>query len=67
MFNSPRPAQRYVTTSNTGLGGSFVNDNPLAASVYDGLDPWSAAPSPSPPPIPPANSMFSAVIGEQKY
>jgi len=65
MFNAPRPGQRYPSTSgNAGLGGSFVNDNPLGSSVYDdGLDPWSAAPSPSPPPMPAAPSLFSSVIG----
>jgi sorting nexin-8 len=42
-----------------------VNENPLGGSVYDdGLDPWSAAPSPSPPPMPTAPSLFSSVIGE---
>lgn len=65
MFNAPRPAQRYVATSGNGFGGSFVDENPLAGSAYDGLDPWSAAPSPSPPPAPPAASasIFSSVIG----
>lgn len=65
MFNSPRPAQRYAGATSGNFGGSFVDDNPLASSVYDGLDPWSAAPSPSPPPIPPAasNTVFSSVIG----
>ncbi|KAF8892286.1 hypothetical protein BD779DRAFT_1610403 [Infundibulicybe gibba] len=68
MFNAPRPAQRYVATSATGLGGSFVDENPLASSIYDdGLDPWSAAPSPSPTPMPQttqANSVFSSVIAD---
>lgn len=66
MFNAPRPAQRYAGTSSTvGLGGSFVDENPLASSVYDdGLDPWSAAPSPSATPIPHgSSSVFSSVIG----
>ena len=65
MFNAPRPAQRYVATSTTGFGGSFVDENPLANSVYDdGLDPWSAAPSPTPTPIPQTSaSVFSNVIG----
>ncbi|KAK2462707.1 hypothetical protein APHAL10511_005225 [Amanita phalloides] len=68
MFNAPRPGQRYVATYPNGLGGSFVNDNPLASSVYDddGLDPWSAAPSPAPTPTPraPSTSTFSSVIGD---
>jgi sorting nexin-8 len=66
MFNAPRPAQRYSSTSgNTGLGGSFVDENPLGGSVYDdGLDPWSAAPSPSPPQLPTAPSLFSSVIAD---
>ncbi|KAF9482566.1 hypothetical protein BDN70DRAFT_801232 [Pholiota conissans] len=67
MFNAPRPAQRYTgSTSNGGFGGSFVDDNPLANSVYDdGLDPWSAAPSPTPTPAPQAPpSVFSAVIAD---
>ncbi|KAG6854267.1 hypothetical protein C0991_008960 [Blastosporella zonata] len=62
MFNAPRPAQRYAGTSSTvGFGGSFVDENPLANSVYDdGLDPWSAAPSPTPTPIPHnASSVFT--------
>jgi sorting nexin-8 len=66
MFNAPRPAQRYTGSTSNGFGGSFVDDNPLANSVYDdGLDPWSAAPSPTPTPAPQAPpSVFSAVIGE---
>ncbi|KAG6845493.1 hypothetical protein H0H87_008390 [Tephrocybe sp. NHM501043] len=67
MFNAPRPAQRYAGTSSTaGFGGSFVDENPLANSVYDdGLDPWSAAPSPSPTPIPRnTSSVFSSVIAD---
>ncbi|TFK29642.1 MVP1 domain-containing protein [Coprinopsis marcescibilis] len=65
MFNSPRAGQRYVGISPSGLGGSFVDENPLANSVYDdGLDPWSAAPSPSPTPAPHANSVFNAVIAD---
>lgn len=63
MFNAPRPAQRYVANSASGFGGSFVDENPLADSVYDGLDPWSAAPSPSPTPAPHATSVLSSVIG----
>lgn len=65
MFNAPRPAQRYQSTSNAGLGNSFVEDNPLGGSVYDdGLDPWSGNVSPSPPPMPTAPSLFSSVIGK---
>ncbi|KAL0953785.1 hypothetical protein HGRIS_004969 [Hohenbuehelia grisea] len=66
MFNSPRPAQRYTGTSSGNFGGSFVDENPLAQSVYDGLDPWSAAPSPSPPPVAPSSSasVFSSVIAD---
>ncbi|RPD64231.1 hypothetical protein L227DRAFT_571799 [Lentinus tigrinus ALCF2SS1-6] len=46
MFNAPRPVQAY---GNSSLGASFVTDNPLISSVYDdGLDPWSASPSPAP-------------------
>ncbi|KAJ3503320.1 hypothetical protein NMY22_g18288 [Coprinellus aureogranulatus] len=66
MFNSPQQGQRYLGTTTNGFGGSFVDDNPLAASsVYDdGLqDPWSAAPSPSPTPAPQNNPVFNAVIG----
>ncbi|GLB41904.1 putative protein with phoX homologous domain, present in p47phox and p40phox [Lyophyllum shimeji] len=67
MFNAPRPAQRYTgTASSPGFGGSFVDENPLANSVYDdGLDPWSAAPSPSATPIPHGTSaVFSSVIAD---
>lgn len=67
MFNAPRPAQRYVGTPNTaGFGGSFVDENPLSSSVFDdGLDPWSAAPSPTPTPMPQApSSVFSSVIAD---
>lgn len=62
MFNAPRPAQRYASAPVNGLGGSFVDENPLAASIYD--DPWSAAPSPSPQPIPSATSALSSVLAE---
>lgn len=60
MFNAPRPTQAYGISSS--FGGSFVDENPLAASTFDGLDPWSAAPSPSPPPgqVP---SIFTNAIG----
>ncbi|EIW79358.1 hypothetical protein CONPUDRAFT_127418 [Coniophora puteana RWD-64-598 SS2] len=71
MFNAPRAAQRYSTagTNANGFGGSFVDEinNPLAASVYDqdGLDPWSAAPTPSPPPMPISTAGgFSSVIAD---
>lgn len=70
MFNAPRPAQRYGTSSslvaNNGFGsGSFTADDPLAGSGYDGLDPWSSAPSPDLPPPPSAapSSPFASVIG----
>ncbi|KAG1746553.1 uncharacterized protein EDB91DRAFT_1117571 [Suillus paluster] len=62
MFNAPRPAQRYASTPVNGLGGSFVDENPLAASIYD--DPWSTAPSPSPQPIPSGTSALSSVLAE---
>lgn len=62
MFNAPRLAQRYGTTPVNGLGSSFVDENPLAVSIYD--DPWSAAPSPSPPLVNTATSAFSSVIGK---
>ncbi|KAI0050962.1 hypothetical protein FA95DRAFT_1630968 [Auriscalpium vulgare] len=61
MFNAPRPTQAYGVSSTTSFGGSFVDENPLAASTYDGLDPWSAAPSPSPPPVP---SVFTSAIAD---
>ena len=61
MFNAPRPGVRYGNT----LGASFVDDdNPLTSSAYDGLDPWSAAPSPVTTPPPPAvPSVFGNVVG----
>ncbi|KAF8216506.1 hypothetical protein K438DRAFT_1657825 [Mycena galopus ATCC 62051] len=64
MFNAPRTAPRYggATSNNGGFGGSFVDENPLAASSYDTLDPWSAAPSPSATPAP--NTVFSSVIAD---
>ncbi|THH17794.1 hypothetical protein EW146_g3094 [Bondarzewia mesenterica] len=61
MFNAPRPTQAYGVSSTTSFGGSFVDENPLTVSVYDGLDPWSAAPSPSPPPVP---SIFTSAIAD---
>ncbi|KAH9847569.1 hypothetical protein C2E23DRAFT_847870 [Lenzites betulinus] len=68
MFNAPRPVQPYGGSSQ--FGASFMNtENPLLSSVYDdGVDPWSAAPSPAPPAIPsfaPSSANgFSSVIGE---
>lgn len=47
-------------TSVNGLGGSFVDEDPLAISIYD--DPWSSVPSPTPPPIHNVNSAFTSVI-----
>ncbi|KAJ6610221.1 hypothetical protein B0H10DRAFT_437803 [Mycena sp. CBHHK59/15] len=64
MFNAPRAQPRYGANSSGGFGGSFVDENPLAASAYDTLDPWSAAPSPSATPAPVANSVFSSVIAD---
>jgi sorting nexin-8 len=74
MFNAPRPVQPYGgLSSSTNFGNSFVDD-PLANSVYgsDGLDPWSAAPSPAPIPYTPSapattSAGFSSVIGTGKY
>lgn len=67
MFNAPRPGQKYGGPSTNSFGGSFVDQNPLASSVYDDVDPWSAAPSPSATPAPPASSVFSAVIGQSTH
>ncbi|KAJ7091376.1 hypothetical protein B0H15DRAFT_883656 [Mycena belliarum] len=65
MFNAPRAQPRYGGNPNGGFGGSYVEENPLAASAYDTLDPWSAAPSPSATPAPiVANSVFSSVIAD---
>ncbi|KAJ7504358.1 hypothetical protein B0H11DRAFT_1981877 [Mycena galericulata] len=64
MFNAPRAQPRYGANTNGGFGGSYVDENPLAASAYDTLDPWSAAPSPSATPAPTANSVFSSVIAD---
>ncbi|KAH8833010.1 hypothetical protein DL96DRAFT_1523298 [Flagelloscypha sp. PMI_526] len=72
MFNSPRQSgQRY---NSNGLGSSFVDENPLAAStasVYDNFtDPWSNHPSPSQTPAPTAaasgtaNAVFNNVIAD---
>ncbi|OSD02930.1 hypothetical protein PYCCODRAFT_1434816 [Trametes coccinea BRFM310] len=67
MFNAPRPVQPYGNSSQ--FGASFMaTENPLLSSVYDdGLDPWSSAPSPAPPPLPSFTSSsngFSSVIGD---
>ncbi|KAI9063893.1 hypothetical protein FKP32DRAFT_1571236 [Trametes sanguinea] len=67
MFNAPRPVQPYGNSSQ--FGASFMaTENPLLSSVYDdGLDPWSSAPSPAPPPLPsftPSSNSFSSVIGD---
>ncbi|KAJ7155390.1 hypothetical protein C8R43DRAFT_999603 [Mycena crocata] len=64
MFNAPRAQPRYGANTNGGFGGSYVDENPLAASAYDTMDPWSAAPSPSATPAPVANSVFSSVIAD---
>ncbi|THH05409.1 hypothetical protein EW145_g4817 [Phellinidium pouzarii] len=69
MFNSPRAAQRYgpPNSLNNGFGSaSFTADDPLAGSTYDGLDPWSSAPSPDLPPPPSAAppSPFASVIAD---
>ncbi|KAF8596148.1 hypothetical protein BDV93DRAFT_611064 [Ceratobasidium sp. AG-I] len=62
MFNASR-GQLY--TSNNGFGGmqsSFVDDGPLGASTFDGLDPWSATPSPPQSHVgvpPPLNSLLA--------
>ncbi|KAF8517893.1 hypothetical protein BU17DRAFT_49345 [Hysterangium stoloniferum] len=62
MFNAPRPRARY----GNALGGNFVDDNnPLSSSTYDGLDPWSAGPSPvATPPPPSVPSIFNNVIAD---
>lgn len=67
MFNAPRPVQPYGGGTSQ-FGASFMaTENPLLSSVYDdGLDPWSAAPSPAPPALPsftPSTNGFSSVIG----
>ncbi|KAG9089717.1 Sorting nexin mvp1 [Ceratobasidium sp. 370] len=62
MFNASR-GQLY--TSNNGFGamqGSLVNEGPLGASTFDGLDPWSATPSPPQSSVgvpPPLNSLLA--------
>ncbi|KZS94326.1 hypothetical protein SISNIDRAFT_484559 [Sistotremastrum niveocremeum HHB9708] len=53
IFNAPRLSQNRYQSTNNGFGGassSFLEDsvNPLTSSSYDGLDPWSAAPTPPP-------------------
>lgn len=41
-----------------------MSENPLASSMYDdGLDPWSAAPSPAPPSIPSYTNTSSSGLG----
>ncbi|KAI6149478.1 hypothetical protein BKA82DRAFT_128741 [Pisolithus tinctorius] len=62
MFNAPRAAQRYGPTPVNGLSGSFVDEDPLAISIYD--DPWSSIPSSTPPPTRNMNSAFSSVIAD---
>ncbi|OCB87801.1 hypothetical protein A7U60_g5124 [Sanghuangporus baumii] len=73
MFNTPRQTHRYGTsgslTANNGFGSAnFMGDDPLANSTYDGLDPWSSAPSPDLPPPPSAvpPSPFASVLDEAK-
>ena len=74
MFNAPRGTQRYsvsnsATNGTGGMAGSFTqSENPLANSTYSnydgGLDPWSSAPTPDLPPMPPASSSpFASVLG----
>ncbi|KZT18651.1 hypothetical protein NEOLEDRAFT_1103309 [Neolentinus lepideus HHB14362 ss-1] len=64
MFNAPRPSQPYNGSSSNNFGvASFVDENPLAASAYDGLDPWSAAPTPSPPPGYAVTTGLATVLG----
>ena len=65
MFNAPRPQQPYGASSSNGFGvNSFMSENPLANSMYDdGLDPWSAAPSPAPPPVPSYTTSSSSGLG----
>lgn len=65
MFNSPRPVVHGRYQNNPGANGlsassNYVEDNPLAPSVYDSLDPWSGAPTPSPQPVP---SGFANILG----
>ncbi|KAJ7577075.1 hypothetical protein C8J56DRAFT_799466 [Mycena floridula] len=64
MFNAPRAAQRTYNSGNGFGASSYVDENPLAGSAYDSVDPWSAAPSPSSTPAPQAASVFSAVIAD---
>ncbi|KZS94324.1 hypothetical protein SISNIDRAFT_409700 [Sistotremastrum niveocremeum HHB9708] len=66
MFNAPRLSQNRYQSTNNGFGGassSFLEDsvNPLTSSSYDGLDPWSAAPTPPPPEV---SSSFANVIAD---
>ncbi|KAF5387312.1 hypothetical protein D9757_005774 [Collybiopsis confluens] len=55
----PEKWSRYLDR----VGG---DDNPLASSTYDGLDPWSGNPSPTTTPAPQAaaTSVFSSVIAD---
>ncbi|EJD07688.1 uncharacterized protein FOMMEDRAFT_143983 [Fomitiporia mediterranea MF3/22] len=70
MFNAPRPTQRFSTsgsfTANNFGSASFTSENPLANSTYDGLDPWSSAPSPDlpPPPTVAPTSPVASVIAD---
>jgi hypothetical protein len=65
MFNASR---NQLYTSNNGFGamqGSLVTDGPLGASTFDGLDPWSATPSPPQSHVgipPPLNSLLGECI-----
>ncbi|GJJ11483.1 hypothetical protein Clacol_005716 [Clathrus columnatus] len=58
MFNSPRPNVRH----GNNLVANFDDNDPLSSSAYDGLDPWSTAPSSTPAPAVP--SVFSNVIAD---
>ncbi|TFK53402.1 hypothetical protein OE88DRAFT_1806360 [Heliocybe sulcata] len=64
MFNAPRPSQPYNGSSSNNFGVASFVDEPLAASAYDGLDPWSAAPTPSPPPGYTVPTALTAVLGD---
>jgi sorting nexin-8 len=66
MFNSPRPVVQGRYQASSGLNGlssslTFTPDNPLSSSVYDNLDPWSAAPTPPPPAIP---AVFANILAD---
>ncbi|EUC55985.1 sorting nexin MVP1 [Rhizoctonia solani AG-3 Rhs1AP] len=69
MFNASR-GQLYTANNNGfSMQGSFV-EGPLGASTFDGLDPWSATPSPPqshdglPPPL---NSPLADAIIPDSY